>query len=129
MNDPAAGRASSRQFGPWTPGFDPGERLARLRTLRALTRLLLGPRGVTLAGWLHRAETNNDVLIQAADELVALALLDMRKVLGSYAALSRSVAPGRRAIAAHGFRRPMPWLGVRGSAYVKSPAERTAGRG
>lgn len=107
MHDPAAGLAASRQFGPWALNLDPGERVARLRSLRAIVRLLLGPRGAALAGLLLAAETDVDALVPAADALDAMASLDMRKVLASYAGLARPLPPARRGEHRGTFVRPV----------------------
>ncbi len=40
------------QFGPWLPGLDRMEQVARLRALRAIVRLLTGSRGAELYGLL-----------------------------------------------------------------------------
>ena len=82
---PAADR-----FGPWADDIDRAERLARLRSLRAIVRLATGPRGEALADELHRAERDASRLPFALAALDRLASLDRRQVLGSYAALHRS---------------------------------------
>lgn len=51
--------AARDSFGPWRPDIDPAERLARLRSMRAITRLTLGPRGHAFAETLRLAETND----------------------------------------------------------------------
>lgn len=79
-------------FGPWRPDIDPAERLARLRSMRAITRLTLGPRGETFAEALRQAETDPGQLEPALHQLDALAALDRRTVLASFAALHRPVA-------------------------------------
>lgn len=84
---PAADR-----FGPWSDRIDAAERLARLRSLRAIVRFSTGPRGDRLAGLLHRAEQDAAALEPALAALNALASLDRRSVLASFAALHRSVA-------------------------------------
>lgn len=81
---PAADR-----WGPFANGLEPGERVARLRSLRAIAQLLLGPRGVELRAHLCRAETDDAALPYAVDALNRLASRDRRGVLASYAALSR----------------------------------------
>lgn len=99
--------ASGRQFGPWAPDLDPAERLARARSLRAIVRLLSGPRGAALAELLHQAETDPGALVPAADALDRLAPVDLRRILGSYAGLSRPLPPARRAAPdARAFPRP-----------------------
>lgn len=80
------------QWGPFRPDIDAAERLARLRSLRAIVRLSTGPRGDRLAGLLHRAERDTAALEPALAALNALATLDRRSVLASFAALHRSAA-------------------------------------
>lgn len=82
---PAADR-----FGPWSDRIDAAERVARLRSLRAIVRLSTGPRGDRLAELLRRAERDTATLAPALAALNALAALDRRSVLGSFAALHRS---------------------------------------
>lgn len=84
---PAADR-----FGPWSDRIDAAERVARLRSLRAIVRLTTGPRGERLAVLLSRAEQDAAALAPALAALNALAALDRRMVLGSFAALHRSAA-------------------------------------
>ncbi|KQT56094.1 hypothetical protein ASG52_24560 [Methylobacterium sp. Leaf456] len=87
--------AALDQWGPFRPDLDPAERLARLRSLRAITRLCCGPRGERLADELHRAERDADRLPAALDALNALAALDRRQVLTSFAALHRTICEPR----------------------------------
>ena len=95
MTSILASLAPARRFGPWADDLDQAERLARLRSLRALARVLAGPRADDLVALLAQAETDDTVLPAAADALDALAPLDMRKVLASYAALARPLPPTR----------------------------------
>ncbi|MDP4027082.1 hypothetical protein Q8W71_31315 [Methylobacterium sp. NEAU 140] len=81
--------AAADRFGPWADGIDRTERVARLRSLRAITRLSLGPRGHAFAETLRRAETDPGQLEPALRQLDALAALDRRSVLCSFAALHR----------------------------------------
>lgn len=90
-----AGLEPARQFGPWALDLEPGERLARLRSLRALARVLVGPRAVELCELLHQAETDPAALVLAADVLDRLAPLDMRRLLSTYASLTRPLPPVR----------------------------------
>ena len=85
------------RWGPWALDLEPGERLARLRSLRALARVLAGPRAVELCQLLHQAETNPVTLVPAADALDRLPSVDMRRIVGSYAGLVRPVPPARAA--------------------------------
>ena len=82
--------APADRFGPWRDGIDTVERVARLRSLRAIARLTLGPRGVAFADALYRAETDPAQLEPALARLDALAPIDRRHVLASFASLHRS---------------------------------------
>lgn len=75
------------QWGPFRPDIEPPERLARLRSLRVVVHLLVGPRGVELEKHLRDAETDRPALLRALDALDRLAPLDRRRVLASYAAV------------------------------------------
>ena len=77
------------QFGPWALDLDPAERLARLRSMRAIVRLSCGARGEAFADLLRQAERDPAALEPAADALKRLAGLDRRHVLTSFAALHR----------------------------------------
>ncbi|WP_288586495.1 hypothetical protein [uncultured Methylobacterium sp.] len=77
------------QFGPWLPGLDRTEQVARLRALRAIVRLLTGSRGAELYQLLKAAETNPEALEPAAHALAHLEPLDRRQVLACFAALHR----------------------------------------
>lgn len=81
--------APADQFGPWAPDLDPAERLARLRSMRAIVRLSCGPRGEALADQLFRAERDPAALSVAAEALGRLTSIDRRSVLCSFAALHR----------------------------------------
>jgi len=83
------------QWGPFATDLDPAERLARLRSLRALARVLVGPGGQTLADLLHRAETDDAALSEAMAALEALPALPLRKLLSSYAGLTQPTRKGR----------------------------------
>ena len=80
------------QFGPWRDGIDPAERLARLRSMRAIAHLCLGPRGDALTDALRLSERNPDHLPAALTALDALAPLDRRTVLASFANLHRNAS-------------------------------------
>lgn len=79
--------------GPWASDIDQCERRARLRSLRAIVRLLLGPRGDVLARAIHCAEEGAVSLDTLHAALSRLPSLDYRKVLASYAGLTRPAAP------------------------------------
>ena len=74
-------------FGPWRDGLDPGERLARTRSLRAIVHLLAGQRGIVLQDHLRQAETDDAAFAPALAALDALEPLDRRRILASYATL------------------------------------------
>lgn len=78
------------RWGPFADGIDNAERLARLRALRAITHLCAGPRGDRLAAELRRAEGDVSRLPTALAEIAALAALDRRQVLASFARLHHS---------------------------------------
>jgi hypothetical protein len=122
---------SKNRWGPFALDLDLAERLARTRSLRAIVRLLTGPRGADLAALIHQAETDPAALVRAAEVLDRLAPLDLRRVLSSYGALARPLPPARRDV--QGYTRPAVRMtlkpGARQSADVESPAKRRAGRG
>ena len=78
-------------WGPFAPDLDPGERLARLRVLRAVVHLLLGPRGLALQDAIRSAERHRTMgrLYEVLVEIDTLAAKDRRNVLTSYAAVTR----------------------------------------
>ncbi|WP_336488827.1 hypothetical protein [Methylobacterium nigriterrae] len=81
--------AASDGWGPFRPDIDSAERLARLRSLRALVRAYCGARGQTLCAALAEAETDPDALTLALAALNRLTPHDRRHVLAAFAALSR----------------------------------------
>lgn len=131
MTSTLAGLAPARQFGPWALELDPAERLARLRSFRALARVLAGPRAGDLVALLAQAETDPAALVSAADALDRLPSVDMRRIVGSYAGLTRPLPPVRRGVRA--YPRPSvrvtPRPDMRPTADIESPAKRRAGRG
>ena len=118
-------------WGPWAAGLDPGERLARLRSLRARARVLAGPRADDLVALLVQAESDPAALVPAADALDRLAPLDMRRVLSTYSGLAQPLPPARRGV--QGYPRPVvqvtPKPRVRLIADAENPARHKAGRG
>ena len=82
---------SADRWGPFAEHVEPAERVARLRCLRTIAHLLLGPRGIELKAHLCRAETDQAALPYALDALNRLASRDRRSVLASYVALTRAV--------------------------------------
>ncbi len=81
--------AARDRFGPWSNTIDEPERRARLRSLRAIVRLCTGHRGAGLAELLRQAEREPAALEAALAALDALAAVDRRQVLASFAALHR----------------------------------------
>jgi hypothetical protein len=91
MNHGTSQRISAAdQWGPFADGLDPAERLARLRSMRAITHLCCGPRGDDLARELRLAERDSSRLPAAVAALDRLAALDRRHVLASFARLYRA---------------------------------------
>lgn len=84
---------STDEWGPFDPAIDDCERRARLRSLRAIARMHLGPRGDVLDRALRCAETGAVSTEALHDVLTRLPSLDRRKVLASYAALTRPTEP------------------------------------
>jgi hypothetical protein len=75
-------------FGPWRDDIPADERKARLRELRALTYLLAPQSPLVVA--LKAAETGDQAALDAAlAELDRLPALARRRILATYAALSR----------------------------------------
>lgn len=65
--------------------------MARLRILRAVTHLLLGPRSLDLQDAIRAAEQHRTLgrLSDVLSEIDALAAKDRRHILTSYAAVTR----------------------------------------
>jgi hypothetical protein len=81
------GRAAAG-FGPWRDDLPADERKARVRELRALAHLL-APNSPLIAA-LTAAEAGDQTALDAAlDEIDRLPALTRRRLLASYAALSR----------------------------------------
>lgn len=78
----------SDRFGPWAPDLDRAEYVARCRSMRGLARLLAGDRAGSLCDALKTAEDDKGLLVAALVALDALASLDRRRILASYAALA-----------------------------------------
>lgn len=77
------------QWGPFAPGLEAAEFRARLRALRAIAHLCLGPRGEHLTETLRLSEHDADRLPAALAAIDALASLDRRRVLATFARLHR----------------------------------------
>jgi hypothetical protein len=84
---PAADR-----FGPWRDGLSDAERLARLRCMRTVAHLVLGPRGEAFADALRQSESNPNHLPVALRALNALAPIERRQVLCSFARIHQPAA-------------------------------------
>jgi hypothetical protein len=84
--------ASGDAWGPFAADLDPAERLARLRCLRAIVHLCCGPRGAAAERALAENETDPTRAVEALAAVYAMAPLDKKRVLCTYAALSRTVA-------------------------------------
>lgn len=80
-------------WGPFALDIDPCERRARLRSLRAVARMRLGPRGDFLDEALRCAEIGAVSHETLHNVLARLPSLDFRRVLASYAALTRPAEP------------------------------------
>jgi len=76
-------------FGPWAVAISPMERLARLRALRALALVLLGPED-PLGAALLEAERDPAAAGKALDALDAVPSRRRRRLLASYAELARA---------------------------------------
>ncbi|MCW2244736.1 hypothetical protein M2352_000327 [Azospirillum fermentarium] len=80
--------SANDQWGPFTPGIDPAERLARLRSLRSLASVLVHPNDAArLLSVLREAEANDNAAPQALDLINHLPALSRRRLLASYAAV------------------------------------------
>jgi len=74
-------------WGPWSPNLDDGERLRRTSVLRALAFAYTGNSALEAA--LSRPERDADALADAQIELDLLPALPRRRLLSTYARLSR----------------------------------------
>jgi hypothetical protein len=75
------------RWGPFASDLNPCERRARLRSLRAIVRMIAGPRGERLPHALDQAETDSGLLARAAETLNSLAALHRRRIWAAYAGL------------------------------------------
>lgn len=83
----------SEEWGPFVRNLDECERKARLRSLRAITRLLLGPHGDVLERAILCAEQGHVSLRTVLDAINRLPSWDRRRVLGSFGGLMKAQAP------------------------------------
>lgn len=78
-------------WGPFLPNLDPAERKARLRSLRALVKVMTGPRGNLVALAALRAEVSGgdaELLVDTEAEFNRLTALDRRRVMSAYLAVA-----------------------------------------
>ena len=81
------------RWGPFVPDLDPCELRARLRSLAAIVRLLLGRDGDLLTRMLQCAETGHVSLDAVNAAINRLPSIPLRKILGTYAGLTKPAAP------------------------------------
>lgn len=75
-------------WGPFSPDIDTAERNARLRSLRTVVHIVMGPRCEPLSALLSMAEVDPSWLLDANHELNALPTRDRRRVLASYGSVA-----------------------------------------
>ncbi len=79
---------SPESFGPWAPGLDPAERLARLRALRAFSQCFAGAKHpFTRALAAAEADASGEADRRAWAELVAIPSRNRRNILSCLARL------------------------------------------
>jgi hypothetical protein len=78
-------------FGPWHPDIDAPERLARLRSMRALAGVFCHHHP-QFAEALRAAETDQAELERALQLLDELPALNRRRLLASYGAMTKTAA-------------------------------------
>ena len=78
-------------IGSWVPDLDPAERLARIRGLRALVQIF-GGLGHPLGEALAKAEVDpsDEAALAAWEALMTMPSLKRRRILASFATLTRS---------------------------------------
>ncbi|MEI7606641.1 MAG: hypothetical protein WCJ64_04585 [Rhodospirillaceae bacterium] len=89
LGEVLAGISAADAWGPFADGIDDAERLARLRSLRALALVHCGPHGDVLRVALRAAETKPEALAIALEAINGLPAVPRRHLLASYAALDR----------------------------------------
>ncbi|TGD91803.1 hypothetical protein [Methylobacterium nonmethylotrophicum] len=77
------------RWGPFSPGIDAPERIARCRCLEAVIHLTTGQRGDEAVRLLRQAERDPAALPAAARAINAMQTPDKRHVWASYAALNK----------------------------------------
>ncbi|MCJ2133336.1 hypothetical protein MKK69_04540 [Methylobacterium sp. J-026] len=83
------------QFGPFARGLSAVERVARLRTLRAVVMMHCGPRVDVVARALDLAEASPDAEQLAIGALERLPSLDRRRELATYRRVSEAPPTAR----------------------------------
>jgi hypothetical protein len=82
-------------FGPWSPGLDPTERRAQLRSLAALAAVFTGS-GSELVAALRDAEHGEAAAAHAFEVLNRLPALTKRRLLSAFGAVTWPRQPSRR---------------------------------
>lgn len=84
-------------IGPWVPGLDPAERLARYRSLRALARIFAGsshPLVIALAQ--AEADPSDNSAALAWEALMTMPSRQRRNILASMGELLKTTPPKER---------------------------------
>ena len=90
IGDVLAGIPAGDQWGPFSPDITDAERLARLRSLRAMAGVMLSPKdGIALRSCLRAAESKSAALPLCLEALAALPAVPLRHLLANYASLDR----------------------------------------
>jgi len=79
------------RWGPFSPGIDAPERIARCRGLEAVIHLTTGPRGQEAVRLLRQAERDPAALPAAARAINAMQTPDKRHIWASYAAVTKPI--------------------------------------
>lgn len=75
--------SESSQFGPWIDALSDRERIARLRSLRAIA-LIFARKKPSLVSALRRAETDFSALREARQIFESLPTLQRRRIMSIY---------------------------------------------
>lgn len=92
-NEKKTTMSTMNEWGPFTPGLDPCELKARLRSLAAIVRLNLGRDGDLVARMVWCAEQGAVTLDALHAAIERLPAIPKRRIWASYAALTRPQAP------------------------------------
>jgi hypothetical protein len=86
----------SQRFGPWSPGLEPGERLARFRSLAGISASFLGSSHPLIAA-LRAAESGDAAAGERAiRDLDDIPALTKRRLLSVFSAVTFPSAKGAR---------------------------------